>query len=134
MMWGLKYLVLAVLTSLLLVGIGAATSADLSSPEATVESYYRGYNSGDVELIGATFLTPHKIERLGLGIPTTYRILEKKMILESHLAILKANDIEIVTLVEKQTLNVSRDPFVTRFWLRKIGTVWKIVGFAAEEE
>src|SRR5688572_8037278 len=58
---------------------------DTSSPEAAIQTYYRGYNLGDRDLIKSTFLRPVVIEPLGLGDQVHYQIIAKRTVTDSAL-------------------------------------------------
>jgi len=129
---GLVELLLLVLSAILSVSDALADTATivLSSPEATIQTYFDGYNLGDPRAIAATFLNPRTIEPTGLGVPRKYRIVSKKRVIESRVA--ARDDLEIVTLTEVQWPNGQVERMVTTFFLRSVGGEWKIVGYASE--
>jgi len=120
-------LVIAVLARI----VGAdGTTIDLSTPEATIATYYRGYNLGDRNIIAATFLKPGAISSTGLGVATQYRIVSKKIIVHSPVA--QPGDLEIETVGEDKWPDGRVYGFITSFFLRQVGGEWKIAGYASE--
>lgn len=122
----------ALLVIVVLARIAGAdgTTVDLSTPEATIATYYRGYSLGDRGIIAATFLKAWTIESTGLGVARQYRIATKKTIIQSPGA--QPGDLEIVTMVEASWPDGRVYRFVTSFILRQIGSEWKIVEYASE--
>lgn len=101
---------------------------DLSTPERTIATYYRGYSTGSKTMVMSTLLGD--VSDLGLGIQRRYAIVAKKVILESTSGP-KPGDIEIIThetsrWPDKEYLSIQT------FYLRQFGNDWKIVDLFAE--
>jgi hypothetical protein len=110
---------------------GATTpKTDLSTPEKTVEVYYRGYETRDKALIAATMLhgDAGRLENSGLGGRTRYRIMEKRLILESRLP-KRRGDLQVVVHADWVWGHEQAVRMITTFHIRRIGREWKIVAY-----
>jgi hypothetical protein len=100
---------------------------DLSTPERTIDTYYRGYSTGNKSMVMATLLGG--TSDLGIGIQRRYAIVAKKLILGS-VAGSRPGDIEIVTHVTSRWPDKEIRTIET-FYLRQFDGDWKIVGESA---
>jgi hypothetical protein len=118
--------------ALVLVGgsllLAAVQAVDLSTPEKTIENYYRGYQTGNKALVEATQIHGPPMSDLGLGDEITYKILEKKLFLYSTHYSVKPGDIEIKVWAEwrRRRPPTMEETMVTTFILGQYGKEWKI--------
>lgn len=102
---------------------------DLSTPENTVETFIKGYITGDKELSRKCLKDGSNLGDTGFGIPfiKSYKIIEKREI-DPATMYGEAGDVEII--VEEQFIPEQ----IGRFWylLRKFGDEWKIIDHAGE--
>jgi hypothetical protein len=112
------------------LSIAAAPAVDLSTPERTIENYYRGYQTGNKGLVEATQIQGPAISDLGFGDTVSFKIVEKKMILYSNDHSVKPGDIEIIVQAEwKREKNAKADEaMISTFILGQYGKEWKIKG------
>jgi hypothetical protein len=120
--------IIAILAPFLL-GAGAYPIIELSTPEQTVRTYYRGYKQGDRTIIAQTFLNkkPEEISKTGLGFDVEYTIERIHNIMYSRSSGTEG-DIEIITHANWSGAQ-GTDEMRTSFLLRKSKEGWKIVEY-----
>jgi hypothetical protein len=102
---------------------------DLSTPEATVATYYRGYMAGNKHVVEQTFLTTPHLEEPGFTPPViaAFRILKAERIEKTRL-FGEPGDVEVTTEVSWRTPHPAQE---VRFVLRHVRDAWKILSYSA---
>src|SRR5437867_3539508 len=110
-------------------GPSLAQGVDLSTPEKTIEAYYSAINRADAAAFNSTLLNPGDTSGMGLGDPTTYRIIEVKKIIRSDMH--QSGDVEVLVHADvKWPDRLQR--METYFQLRRVNDQWKIVEWAVD--
>lgn len=119
--------------TLLLVGAAicllGAGIIDLSTPEATMGTYYSGYISGQKDIVAQTFLSSPQLEDTGFSPPIIrgFRIVDVRTVTRPQ-RFGQPGDVEVTTEVFWRTEQPSEK---FRFVLRRIDQNWKIVSYSA---
>lgn len=113
---------------LVAVGLGSCASPDLSTPEKTIATYYKGYTTGNKSLTEKTLMGMGPLSDVGFSPPSvhSYRIIEIKEVLERSTSA-EIGDLEVITEVFWTPQKSERMWYV----LRKYGKEWKIVALSA---
>lgn len=112
--------------------LSSCSGPDLSTPEKTMATYYKGYMTGKKSLTEKTLMGMGPLSDIGFKPPSveSYRIIEKKEVLRrSDFA--EGGDVEVLTEVR---LRNARPPEKFHFVLRKYDWEWKIVSYSSSGE
>jgi len=113
----------------LLLTSASCSGRDLSTPEKTIATYYKGYLKGDKSLTEATLLKLGRLEDVGFRPPIikSYRVIKIQEVIQ-HSTFAEIGDVEVVTEVQWKT---GHPPQQFWFLLRKSDGEWKIAAYSA---